>query len=70
MLFSVNSTLREILADERAKAILDKHIPGASLHPQIDMGLHMSLREVAMYPEANLNAEKLKALVEDLEQLS
>jgi len=69
MAFSINSTVREVLADERAKAILEKHIPGASTHPQLDMAMAMTLREVASYPEANLSAEKLKALVADLEKL-
>ena len=69
MSFSINSTVRQILMDERAKAVLEKHLPGASTHPQIDQAMYMTLREVAMYPEANLSTEKLNALVADLEKL-
>ena len=69
MKFSATSTIREILANEQAKTILEKHVPGASTHPQLDMALHMTLREVASYPEANISAEKLKAIVIDLEQI-
>ncbi|MBV7330857.1 hypothetical protein KFU94_21960 [Chloroflexi bacterium TSY] len=66
MTLSIQSKLSEIVADDRAKAILDKHIPGASSHPQLSMGLHMTLKEISMYPESGLTAEKLKALDEDL----
>ncbi len=69
MPFSISSTIRQILADEQAKAVLEKYMPGASTHPQIDMAMGMTLREVATYPEANLSAANLKALVADLEKL-
>ena len=69
MAFSEQSTLREIIADERAKAILNKHIPGASTHPQLYMAMNMTLKEISWYPEAGLTPEKLKALVEDLTAL-
>ena len=66
MAFSEKSKMREIIADERAKAILDKHLPGASTHPQLYMAMNMTLKEISWYPEAGLSQEKLKALVEDL----
>ena len=69
MAFDVNSKIRDILANEKAKAILDKHIPGASTHPQIDTALGMSLKEISYYSESGLTPEKLKALVEDLEKI-
>jgi hypothetical protein len=69
MPFSENSTIREILANEKAKAVLDKHIPGASTHPQIHMGMGMTLKQISWYPESGLTKEKLQALVQDLEQV-
>jgi len=69
MTFGAHSTIRQLLANEAAKAIIEKHLPGATNHPQLDMALDMTLREVATYPEANISAEKLKAIVADLEQL-
>ena len=69
MAFGLHSTIRQILADERAKAVLESHLPGASTHPQIDVAMDMTLREVASYPEANISAEKLKAIAADLERL-
>ena len=69
MAYSEQTSIREILADERAKAILDKHIPGASTHPQLDMAMYMSLKEISWYPESGLTSAKLQALVEDLAAL-
>jgi hypothetical protein len=67
--FSVDSTVRQILADERAKAILDKYLPGASTHPQIGMGMGMTLREISFYPQSGLTREKLAALDADLKAI-
>jgi hypothetical protein len=67
--FSIDSTIRQILGDDRAKAVLDQHLPGASTHPQIGMGMGMTLREIATYPEAGLSREKLAALDADLKAL-
>ena len=33
MSYSIHSTLRDLLSDEQAKAILERHLPGASSHP-------------------------------------
>jgi hypothetical protein len=69
MAFSVNSKMREIITGERAKDILDKHLPGASTHPQLYMAMDMTLKEISWYPESGLNPDKLQALVADLEAL-
>ena len=37
MALTVDSKIGELLADEKAKAILDKHLPGFSTNPQIGM---------------------------------
>jgi len=69
MAYSLNSTIREIMADERAKAIVDKHLPGASTHPQLAAALDMTVREVSYYPESGLTPQKLAAIAADLEKL-
>ena len=66
MAFSEQSKIREIIADERAKAILDKHLPGASTHPQLYQAMEMTLKEISWYPESGLTKGKLQALVADL----
>jgi len=66
MAFSEQSTIRQILANEQAKGILDKHLPGASTHPQLGMAMDMTLKELSWYPESGLTRDKLQALVADL----
>jgi hypothetical protein len=69
MPFSLNSTVRELMANEQAKAVVEKHLPGASKHPDLPQAMHMTLREVSYYPESGLTQAKLKAIEEDLPQL-
>lgn len=69
MAFSGDSTLAEILDDESAKAVLEKHMPGFSNHPQIDMGRPMTLTAVSGFAEAGISAEVLAAIIEDLGKL-
>ena len=69
MAFSANSKIREIIADDRAKEVLDKHMPGASTHPQLYEAMDMTLKQVSWYPESGLTSAKLQALVADLEAL-
>ena len=72
MSFTIHSTLRDILGDERAKAILEKHMPGASSHPDLPMAMHMTLQQISYYPEAaeaGLSQDKLQAIDADLKAL-
>ena len=69
MAFSGDSTLAELLDNESAKAVLDKHVPGLSNHPQIDMGRSMTLTAVAGFAEAGISAEALEAIVDELSKL-
>ncbi len=68
MKFTVQTMLGQLLNDERAKSILEKHIPGSTSHPQLHQALHMSLMEISQYPEANLDQAKLQALLQDLNE--
>jgi hypothetical protein len=69
MAFTIRSTVKEIMANEQARAIVERHLPGASSHPQLYEALYMSLGEVAMYPESGLTQQKLQALLADLAQV-
>jgi len=66
---SIDSTLGAILDNEKARAVLDKHVPGASTYPQMDQGRGISLRGVARYAREALTDEILKAIDEDLGKL-
>jgi hypothetical protein len=67
--FSINSTVGELMADENARAVVERHVPGATSHPLLYQALYMTVREIAMYPESGLTDDKLRALLADLERL-
>lgn len=69
MAFTANSTVQEVMEDETAKSIVEKHVPGASNHPLLPQAWYMTLREVSMYPESGMTAEKYRAILADLAQL-
>ena len=66
---SISWTLGTILDNEKAKAVLDKHAPGVSTHPNKDQGRGMSLRAIAPYARELLTNETLEAIEEDLSKL-
>ena len=67
--FSVDSKLKDLLADERAREVLRKHFPESANDPRINMVMYYSLRAIASFPEAGITSDKLKALDEDLKKL-
>jgi hypothetical protein len=69
MPFNASSTIRDLIADERARAVVEKHLPGASKHPDLPQAMYMSLREVSYYPESGLTPSKLKEIDEELKQI-
>jgi len=69
MAFTGDSTINDILANEKAKAVVEKHVPGFTTHPQLAMVKSMSLKGVALFPEANISPDKLAAIIEDLSKI-
>ena len=72
MSYSIHSTLRDLLSNDAAKAVLEKHMPGATSHPDLQMAMSLTLMQVSHYPEAaqaGLNAEKLLAIEAELKSL-
>ncbi len=67
---TINSPLKRLLADERAKAVLDKHAPGLAAgvapHPQ---AMGFSLKQVAPMSQGAITDETLQAVEEDLGKL-
>ncbi len=67
---TINSPLKRLLADDRAKAVLDKHAPdlaaGVSPYPQ---AMAMSLKQIAPLSQGAITDETLKAIDEDLSKL-
>ncbi len=69
MAFTGDSTINDILANEQAKAVVEKYVPGFTTHPQLAMVKSMSLEAVALFPEADISSDKLAAIIEDLSKI-
>ncbi|GMK39136.1 hypothetical protein PCCS19_21900 [Paenibacillus sp. CCS19] len=66
MKFDQNAKLGDLLGNEAAKAVLDKHLPGFSTNPMTGMASGFTLSQLAAFPQANINAEVLASIVSDL----
>jgi len=44
-------------------------MPGVSNHPLLPQAWYMTLREVSMYPESGMTADKYQAILADLQSL-
>ncbi|MDP1616485.1 MAG: hypothetical protein Q8M38_07765 [Phenylobacterium sp.] len=64
---SVEATpVAELMANEKAKAVLEKHIPGIGAHPSYDMFKGMTLVELKPYSEGQITDETLAAIKSEL----
>ncbi|MCX6000517.1 MAG: hypothetical protein NTU41_13295 [Chloroflexi bacterium] len=69
MALTIDSKIGELLADPKAKAILEKHMPGISTNPQMAMAKGMSLKVVAPMSGGQITPDKIKAIEADLKKL-
>ena len=66
---SIDSTLGALLADDAAKAVLEKHIPGISSNPQLDQAKGMSLKALAPMTQGMITDAIVDAIAADLSKL-
>lgn len=66
MSFSENSTLGELLSSKAAVEVLEKHLPGITTNPMVSMGKSFTLKMISAFPQANISAKLLSAIVTDL----
>jgi alpha-L-rhamnosidase len=64
--FSTRTTIGALLADPRARAVLEKRLPGITKDPRVDQALGMTLREAAPHEPAILTEELLGTLDREL----
>lgn len=69
MAFSIESKLADLLQNDAAKAILDKHVPGMSSDPRLAMAKGMSLKTVAGFSQGQISAAALSAMDTELKGL-
>ena len=70
MAFSIYSTVGKLMSNDQAKAVIEKHLPGASNHPQLSEAWGMTLGEIASFPESGITTAKLQQILADLAQVS
>ena len=71
-MFTLDTTLGELLDDPQAKALLDKHVPGVSTNPMVSMAKGMSLNMVLSMPQAaqlGLTREKVDAFLAEANKM-
>lgn len=66
MTFNAQSTVGDLLANPASREVMERHMPGVSTHPMIGMASAFSLEKLATFPQANLDADKLQVLVDEL----
>ena len=69
MAISSKSSLREILEDERAVAILDESIPGFVSNPELGPVAGMKMRVLLKFPQVDLTKEQVAEIIERLDAL-
>ena len=69
MSFSIESKLGDLLDNDATKAILEKHMPGISTHPQIGMGRGFALSMVAKFSGGLITEDMLQKVNAELSAL-
>lgn len=64
--FNLDTPIEALVADPKAKAVLDADVPGLSTHVSYDMFKSMSLRAVQPLSQGKLTDELLKKIEADL----
>jgi hypothetical protein len=72
MKITLDSTLGSILDNPKAKAVLDKQLPGVSSNPMVAMAKGMSLKMILSMPQAaqmGFTKEKAEALLVEINKV-
>lgn len=64
--FSTDTPIETLVADARAKAVLDKHLPGIDQHPAYEQFKALSLKALAPFSQGLISEELLGKLEADL----
>ncbi len=66
---TIESAIKELLANADTAAVLEKHLPGLSAHPALPQFQDMTLAEVAPYSQGAVTAAIITAIDTDLKAL-
>ncbi|MGO9016798.1 MAG: hypothetical protein ACLQVJ_00455 [Syntrophobacteraceae bacterium] len=63
------SKISALLADDRAKAVIDKHCPGMTSDPRLSMAMGMTLKQIMPLSQGRITPGIIEAISEDLATL-
>lgn len=66
---TIGWTIGELLANEKSRAVLEKHLPGISDHPARPQFEGMTLEQVAPYSDGEVTQDLIDAIDADLKAL-
>lgn len=67
MTYSIDSKLSDLLDNPATQAVLEKHLPGISTHPQVSMGRSFPLKIVAQFSGGLITSDALEKIGADLQ---
>lgn len=67
--FNLDTPVQDIVADAKAKAVLEANLPGISTHESYEMFKGMSLKQLSSYAADKLTPEVLAKTEKDLAAL-
>ena len=71
--YTLDTTLGQILADPRAKPVLDQYLPGVAGNPMVAMVSGMTLRAIVAMPQAaqlGVTEAKLQSVLNELNKVA
>ena len=69
MALTAESTIGALLANESAKAIIEKHLPGMTSDPRLKMAMGMTLKQIMPLSQGKITPSKIDAIGADLAAL-
>ena len=69
MALSVDSKIKDLIANPKAADIVEKYSPGFKTDKQMKMVYGMSLRGLSKFPQAKALAEKLDQINQELSEI-
>ncbi len=69
MAISIDSKIKDILANPKAADVCDKYMPGFKTDKQMKMVYGLSLRALAKFPQAKVTAETLDQINKELAEI-
>ena len=67
--FTIDSPIETLVADARAKAVLDKYLPGIDQHPAYDQFKALSLKTLAPFSQGLITEDMLTKISTDLAEI-